>query len=94
MKSGKEFFALFGNIGTYFLALADGETILRIISLLLSIITSILILWYRLKVWYNEAKKDGKIDEKEIKEAVEIVNDTKEEINDTSRKIKEDSRRD
>jgi uncharacterized membrane protein YukC len=23
--------------------------------------------------WYKEAKKDGKIDEKEIKEAIEIV---------------------
>ena len=75
------------NSGTYVAfatAYAQVEDILKIVSLILSIIVSACLIVAKIVDWYNKAKADGKIDSKEIKEGVNIIvdgaNDIKEQI--------------
>ena len=78
----KEGVAIGGNVFTYVLTIVQTNEIFQIISLVLSIITSIIIIAYRLYVWYKTAKADGKITKDEIEDAAKIVADGAKEIND------------
>ena len=61
------------NVATYGVALANFEQFLKITSLILSIITSIVILVAKIIQWWKKASKDGKIDKDEIKEGIDII---------------------
>lgn len=63
-------------ISTY---LQTDET-LRIIQGVLTAISIIIGVAYRLWVWYRNAKKDGKIDEKEVGQLIEGAKETLDEI--------------
>ena len=43
---------------------------------------------YTIWKWYKNAMKDGKIDEKEIKEGIDILNDAAKDIKELSNKDK------
>lgn len=58
------------------------EVILRIVNLALTILISLLVLVSRVIDWHKKAKADGKIDEDEVKELVEIGKDGAKEIKD------------
>lgn len=63
------------------IALQD-NTILQGVQLGLSILTSIVLVAYRIWKWHNEATKDGKITKDEIEEGAKIISDGLEEVND------------
>lgn len=50
------------------------------IQLGLSILTSIILIAYRLWKWHKDAMKDGKLSEEEIEEGMNIINDIHETI--------------
>ena len=69
-----------GNACTYILAYLQANETLQIIEFAFSISVSVLILLYRLWVWYREAKKDGKITKDEIKDGIDIIANGVEDI--------------
>ena len=66
------------------------DEILRIISLVLTCISVLISLCYTLYKWHKDASKDGKIDNKEIIEAINIAKDHIEVINNNIKKKKKD----
>ena len=58
---------------TYVLAVAQTNEIFQIIELVCSILTSCVLIGFRLWKWYKEAKKDGEITRDEIAEAIDIL---------------------
>lgn len=74
-----------GSIGTALSAVGTGlqtNEILQTISLIITIIGGLItFIIVPLLTWYKNAKKDGKIDKDEIKDAIEIVVDGSEKIN-------------
>lgn len=62
-----------GNGLMYFFTFTQTKEIFEYISLVLSIIISILIIVSRIISWYKNAKQDGKIDEDELKDGINIV---------------------
>lgn len=56
------------------------KEVLGIVLIVVNIVVLIVSLMLKLITWYKEAKKDGKITEDEINEAIDIVNDSIEDI--------------
>ena len=54
--------------------------VLQIISLVITILGAIITTGFTLWTWWKNAKKDGKIDEDEVKEAIDILQDGGEKI--------------
>lgn len=75
--NNKEVGSTIGNVCTYVLAAFQQNEILQIAEFVLSALLSLIIIAYRVWHWYKEAKKDGKIDEKEIDELGKIIEDAK-----------------
>ena len=73
------------NAFTYALASIQANEVMQFIEFALAILTSIVLLSYRIYVWYREAKKDGKIDKEEIKQGIDIIASGVEDI----KKVKE-----
>lgn len=67
-----------------FLTLTQTDEIFRIISLVLTIISALVVFAKNIYDWYIKAKKDGKIDAGETKDLIDIVdkgvNDIKENL--------------
>lgn len=74
--------------------LLQPDEILRIISIVLTCISVFVSLCFTLYKWHKEAKKDGKIDNKEIDEAIKIVKDHVEVINNNVDNFVEKSKKD
>lgn len=68
------------------LTIAQTDEIFRIISLVLTIISAIVVLARNIYEWYLKAKKDGKIDADEGKELIDIVDDGVNNIKDNIKK--------
>lgn len=64
------------------LTMAQTNEVFQIISLILTIAATLVTLGFNIYKWYKAAKKDGKIDENEIKELVDIINDAKDDLDD------------
>ena len=62
------------------IALQDNP-ILQGVQLGLSILTSIVLVAYRIWKWWTEAKKDGKITKDEVEEGAKIISDGLEDVN-------------
>ena len=75
----KEIGSIAGNVVTYVLAAVQQNEILQIIEFVLSAVLTLVILIYRIWHWYQEAKKDGKIDKEEIDQLGKIIEETKNE---------------
>lgn len=78
----KNYIAEILNGCTYAVALLQANETFQIIELCLSIITSCVLIAYRLWKWYKTAKADGKITKDEIEDGLEIVIEGKDEIKD------------
>lgn len=61
------------NVATYGVAFAEFEQVLKIVSLVLSILTSIAILVAKIIQWWKKVSEDGKIDKDEINEGIDII---------------------
>lgn len=68
------------------LTAAQTNETFRLISLILTILISIVVLARNIYDWWMKAKKDGKIDNDEIHELVDIIDDGIEEIKDKEKK--------
>ena len=68
------------NAFTYALAYIQANEVMQIIEFSFAIFTSIVLLGYRIYVWYKEAKSDGKITHDEIKEGINIIANGVEDI--------------
>ena len=63
-----------------FLTIAQTDEVFRIISLVLTIISALVVLARNIYEWYVKAKKDGKIDADEGKELIDIIEDSVDDI--------------
>lgn len=70
------------NTLQYALATIQDNPIWQGIQLGLSILTSIILIAYRIWKWHKDAMKDGKLSEEEIEEGTKIISDCLEEVND------------
>ena len=70
------------NAMQYMLVALQDNPILQGVQLGLSILTSIVLVAYRIWKWHNEATADGKITKDEIEEGAKIISDGLEEVND------------
>ena len=68
------------------LTIAQTDEIFRIISLVLTIISAVVVLARNIYEWYIKAKKDGKIDADEGKELIDIVDDSVNDLKDNIKK--------
>ena len=78
----KDIFQISGNALMYVLTATQTKEIFEYISLGLSIFISILIIVGKIIDWHKKATADGKIDEDEIKEVIDIIKDGTEDIKD------------
>ena len=69
------------NVFQYLATTLQENPVLKWVQLGLSILISVILIGYRLWKWWKEAKKDGKIDDKEIDEGIDILSDGLEDIN-------------
>ena len=72
-----------GAIGTAISATGTAmqpNEVLQIISLVITIIGGLITTAFALWTWWKNAKKDGKIDKDEVKEAIDILQDGGEKI--------------
>ena len=87
-----KFISLVSNAFVYVLAFVETEHVLRIVELCLAIIATAVSITFSILSWYRKAKKDGKIDQEEVKEVVDIVSygaeNIKERIYDIREEIK------
>ena len=70
------------NAMQYMAVALQDNPILQGVQLGLSILTSIVLVAYRIWKWWNEAKKDGKITKDEVEEGAKIISDGLEDVND------------
>ena len=68
------------------LTIAQTDEIFRIISLVLTIISAVVVLARNIYEWYIKAKKDGKIDANEGKELIDIIDDSVNDLKDKTKK--------
>lgn len=62
------------------LTIVQTNEVFQIISLVLTILTTLLTFIFTIYKWIKLSKEDGKIDENEIKQGIEIVEDFKESL--------------
>jgi len=67
------------GFGTVLTAVQTNQ-IFQTISLILTCIATALTIAYTVWKWWKKASADGKIDEEEVKELINIVDDSKEKI--------------
>ena len=84
------FIAEAGNVFTYILASVQRNEIFQAIEFVFAILTSVVLLSFRIWKWWKEAKKDGKITKDEIKDLGEILSSGIEDIKDKAKDKKEE----
>lgn len=67
------------GFGTILTAVQTNQ-IFQTISLILTCIATALTIAYTVWKWWKKASEDGKIDEEEVKDLIDIVEDSKEKI--------------
>ncbi len=82
----KNYVAEIINAFTYVIAFLQANEVFQIIELTLSILTSCVLICYRVWKWYKAAKADGKITKEEIEEGAKIIEDGAQEIADKMKK--------
>lgn len=71
---------IFGTILSGLGTAIQTNDLLQMISLCLTIIGTLLTIVMALVNWFRKAKKDGKIDEKELEEGIGIIKDGVDEV--------------
>ena len=82
MKDG---IAIGGNGVSYILALVQTNETMQIISFILSIITSIIIIAFKIWSWWRVAHSDGKITKEEVDDLIDDIKDDVEELQDKTK---------
>ena len=71
----KELGYLGGNVFTYILTALQTNEIYQLVELILSVVTSLLIIIFKIITWWKKAKADGKITKEEIDELTDSIKD-------------------
>ena len=79
---GKDVAMVSGNAFTYVLTAVQTNEVFQMIELVLAILTSVIIIFYKIWHWYKEAKADGKITADEIGKGIDIIGDGVADIKD------------
>ena len=74
----------------YVSVITQANEVFQLIQLILTIFTTLFILIIKIISWYNEAKKDGKIDNNELEELSTILKEGKENIKNDTQKGRND----
>lgn len=74
------------NVAQYVLVVLQQNETLQVIECVVSVITSIILIAFRIWRWHKEAKADGKITKEEIEEGAKIIEDGAQEIADKMKK--------
>ena len=82
----KRFLEISGNGLQYLLVAVQSSEILQIAELIISILTTLFILFVNIWTWWKKAKADGKITKDELKEGIDIVTTGVEEIEEKIKK--------
>lgn len=89
MNNLKDEIVMFGGDGLLAVFTAvQVDAILKWISLALTILTTIVTLAFTIYKWYRRAKQDGKIDEEEIEQLIDIVSDAKDKAENIANEVK------
>lgn len=89
MNNIKDEIVMFGGDGLLAVFTAvQVDAILKWISLALTILTTIVTLAFTIYKWYRRAKQDGKIDEEEIEQLIDIVSDAKDKAENIANEVK------
>lgn len=76
MNNLKDEIAMFTGDGVLaFLTATQVDTVLKWVSLALTILTTLVTLAFTIYKWWKKAKEDGKIDKEEIDEFIDIMDD-------------------
>ena len=86
-----EFISYGANALIYVLAFIQVNEVFQIVEMSLAIVTSLVLIAYRLWKWYEDASKDGKITKEELKDGIDILIDGKKDVDD---KIKKGDKKD
>ena len=78
-----------GNAFGYVLAVIQSNEVFQIISFVLSVMTSLIIIGYKVWAWWREAKKDGKITKDEIQQLGDSISDDVKDLHDKTKGDKE-----
>jgi hypothetical protein len=84
MMKSKDFLDWIGCGFATVLTAVQTQQVFQIISLVLTCLATALTIAYTLWKWWKNAKKDGKIDEKEIKEGIDILKDAAKDVKELS----------
>lgn len=80
------------NIFTYIFAMMQTNQVFQTIEVILAILTSLVLIAYRIWRWWKEANADGKVTKEELKDGINILIDGSKEIHDKIKKGKEDKK--
>lgn len=75
---------------SYISAFVQENEILQIIGFILSLLTSLVLIAYRMWKWWKEATADGKIDKEEAKQLLGVIIEGAEEVKDKIEQTKGD----
>lgn len=77
------------NATQYLLLASQANATLQTVQLILSIVSTIIIVGFKIIDWWKKSKKDGKIDKEEIKEGIKIVAEGIKEVQNNIESIKD-----
>ena len=86
MKNGSDIFAIMGNGLTYVMTTIQTNEIFQIVELCLSILTSLIIIGFKIWKWWKNASADGKITKEEIKELSDDIEEDVDKLKDKNKK--------
>lgn len=78
------------NFISYLVVSVQDNELFAYIQLGLNVLTTLVLLAFRIWAWVRDAKEDGKITKDEIKEGGEIIGDALEDLKDTFEGEKDD----
>ena len=81
MKSN-ELIPILGNSATWIMSSLQSNETLQIIEFILSAITSLIIIGFKVYQWWKKANSDGKITKEEINELMDDIDEDVEKLKD------------
>lgn len=74
-----------GNALSYVFTAIQSNEVFQIVSFIISILTSLIIIVYKIWAWYREAKRDGKITKDEIIDLCNRIGDDVDDLRDKTK---------
>lgn len=75
----KDLIPILSSTSSWILTITQANEVFQLIELILSILATLLTVFYILIKWYKKATEDGNISPEEVKELIEELNELKKE---------------